>query len=88
MASINDIFEAVIQPLNGDYSRQLAQYVIGLNFTEAQHARYQDLASRNQDGSLTEEELAELDAFITANAFLTIIQSKARRSLMQHSPAA
>ena len=88
MATINDILEGIIQPLNGDFSRQLAQYVIGLKFGEGQIARYDDLASRNQEGKLSEQELAELDAFVTANAFMMIIQSKARRSLMQHSPAA
>jgi hypothetical protein len=88
MAAINDIFEAVIQPQNGDFSRQLAQHIIGLKFTEAQAARYEDLASRHQEGALNEDEIAELDAFVTANTFLMIIQSKARRSLMQHSPAA
>ena len=38
MAAINEIFEAVIQPQNGDFSRQLAQHIIGLKFTEAQAA--------------------------------------------------
>lgn len=88
MAAINDIFEAVIQPQSGDFSRQLAQHIIGLKFTDALVKRYEDLASRHQDGELNEEELAELDAFVTANTFLMIIQAKARRSLMQHSPAA
>ena len=87
MATINEIFEGLVQPQQGDFSPQHAQYVIGLKFTDEQVARYEDLASRNQDGTLNEDELAELDAFVAANTFLMILQSKARRSLLQHTPA-
>jgi hypothetical protein len=37
-----------------------------------------------QLGSLTEEEQADLDEFVAANALLTILQSKARISLRKH----
>lgn len=87
MSAINDIFEGLIQPKSGDFSPQHAQFVIGLRFTEEQLARYEELAQKNKEGGLNEEELAELDAYLAANAFLMILQSKARRSLLQQSPA-
>jgi hypothetical protein len=37
---------------------------------------------------LSEQEEAELDEFLAANALLTILQSKARVSLKKHNPAA
>jgi len=88
MANLDDILEQVIAPDHGHFSSELAQHVLGLKFTDQQVARYETLAYRNQDGALTAEERGELEAFVMANTLLTVLKAKARRSMLQHSPAA
>lgn len=88
MSQIADIFEQLIRPEDGDFSAELAQYVLGLAFTSEQVERYHDLAARNGEGPLSDKDRAELDAFVQANTILTIMQSKARRSLVQNTSAA
>ena len=85
---LQNIFEAVVDPKKGDFSAELAQHILGLQFTADEIERYESLAYRNQEGVLTRQELAELDAFVTANTFLMVLKSKARRSLRRRSPAA
>lgn len=88
MTPLNGIFEGLIDPGQGDFSAELAQYVLGLKFSDEQSARCEALSYKNQEGPLPPDERAELEAFVTANTFLMILQSKARRSLLRHSPAA
>jgi hypothetical protein len=82
------ILERIIEPQLGRFSNEHARYVLSLDFSPEQQARYAELAEKAQDGTLTEKEESELDEFITANALLTILQSKARISLRKHNPAA
>lgn len=88
MPVLNEIFDSIIGPGRGDTAAAFSQYLLSLKFTDEQIARYESLAYRNQDGNLTPEELAELDAFLKANTLLAVVQLKARRSLIQQSPAA
>lgn len=88
MANIADIFERIVRPDAGDFSPDLAQYVLGMRFAPEQVSRYESLAGRVQDGSLSPDERVELDAYAQANAILGMMKSKARRSLVQNSSAA
>jgi len=88
MADIGTIFEEIIAPAQGGFSRELAQYVLGLQFSDEQVARHQLLSQKIGEGTLTPEERLELEALVHANTIVMILKSKARRSLLQHSPAA
>jgi hypothetical protein len=82
------ILERIIEPQMGGFSNEHARYVLSLDFSAEEQARYAELAGKVQDGALTAQEEAELIEFIAANALLTILQSKARISLKKHNPAA
>ena len=88
MGAVSQILEGLIDPGQGGLSREHAQYVLGLRFSEEQVARYQLLAAKNGEGTITPGEKGELEAFVEMDTFLTILKLKARRSLLQHSPAA
>ncbi len=88
MPKLDEILEGLIVPDRGDFSLELAKYVLGLRFSEDKASRYAWLAEKNQDGALTPTELEELEAFVTANSLLMILKSKARRSLVEHPSAA
>lgn len=88
MANLADIFEELVQPADGNFSPELAQYVVSMKFSPARVARYEDLAGRVQDGNLSAEEKTELEAFVQANAILSMLKAKARRSLVKNTSAA
>jgi hypothetical protein len=88
MSKRNSILESLIEPEEGTFSPELAEYVLSLGFSERQQARVQALSRKAQAGKLSEDEAAELDEFLEANSLLIVLKSKARRSLKRRSPAA
>ena len=88
MQKESEILERIIQPQQGGFSEEHARYVLSLDFTPDEHARYAQLAARAQEGSLSEEEKSEIDDFLAVNALLAVLQSKARVSLRRHNSAA
>ena len=80
--------ERLFRLSEADLPADVARYFLSLAFTPAERARYQELSRKAQDGALTPAEDAELDDLLTANDVLTILQSKARTSLQQRTPAA
>jgi len=81
MANISTLLENIIQPARGGMAKSLAKYVLSLGFSEADKKRYVRLANKAKKGKLTSVETQELDDFLTANDFLTIIKAKATGSL-------
>ena len=70
--------------LGGDNDRlptQLARHILALGFSDRDKARMHDLAVRNQGDALTSVEKKELFAFAKAGTLLSILKSKARRTL-------
>ena len=82
------VLERVIEPARGGFSAEHAQYVLSLDFSAEEHARYKQLSAKAQDGTLSADEQRDLDELLTADALLTILQSKARISLAPHNSAA
>jgi hypothetical protein len=77
----SSILKRVIQPENGDLSPELARYVLTLDFPEADHRRIAELSEKAQHGTLSAQEEAELEGYLSVNDFLMIVHSKARQSL-------
>ena len=65
----------------GRLSDELARYILDLGFSERDKARMHDLAVRNQGDGLSPAEREELLAFGKAGDLLSILKSKARRTL-------
>jgi hypothetical protein len=80
--------ERIIQPAKGTLPAELADYLLALDFSPEDHARYEELSAKAQEGVLSESEKAELDDLLTANDVLAILQSKARSSLSRRNSAA
>jgi hypothetical protein len=60
---------------------RLARYILTLGFSEAEQARMNDLARRNQAGSLASEEQQELMNYAKAGRLLALLHSQARKAL-------
>jgi hypothetical protein len=59
----------------------LARHLLTLGFSEEDNTRINDLAVRNQQGTLTPSEVQELRGYAHAGCLLGILHAKARRSL-------
>jgi hypothetical protein len=75
------IFSRVIQPDVGSLPADLARYVLTLDFRPDDHARYEELSAKAQDGLLTPKEADELDGYLHIDSLLSIMRLKADRSL-------
>ena len=62
-------------------TRPLAESILALDFPEADSARIDALNAKANEGTLTDEEEAELEAYININDLLAYWQSKARQIL-------
>jgi hypothetical protein len=62
-------------------SADLAEYVLTLGFDEADQARMEDLAARNQQDELSSAEHDELMAFVRASHLLALLHAKARLAI-------
>ncbi len=86
------IWERAIAADDGDLQPDVAKAVLGIKFSEADQLRAHELARKNQDGTITADEKSELNAFGHVGLIISILWSKARRSLKRagqsHNPAA
>jgi hypothetical protein len=78
------IFSRIFEPEKPTLSAEAAASLLKLDFNRRDRERMNQLSAKASEGSLTAEEDAELENYIHVNHLLTIIQSKARRSLQRH----
>jgi hypothetical protein len=82
------IVERLIDQGQSGFTPDVAKYFLSFDFSPEQHARYETLAAKAADGTLSDAEAGELDEFVAANALLTVLQSKARMATRPQTPAA
>jgi hypothetical protein len=75
------ILARVFDDERGLLPRDLARSIVDVDFSERDKARMHDLAVRNQNDALSPSEKEELFGFAKAGTLLSILQSKARRTL-------
>jgi hypothetical protein len=72
------IFSRIFESSGEGISSELARYILALGFSTEDRARVRELAAKNRQGDISDQELEELDNYITAGDILAIWQSKAR----------
>jgi hypothetical protein len=87
-ASEAEIFSRVIDPSNPTLTAEAARAILQLGYSEADHARTEELARKSNEGTLTPDERRELEGYVFVGDVLSMLKSKARLSLNRHSPAA
>ena len=88
MVSDSSILDRVIRPEQGEFSAELAQHILALDFPPSDHARYEALSAKASEGALNEQERAELEEYLDVSDFLTVLKAKARASLQRRGRAA
>jgi hypothetical protein len=71
---------------HGKLSAKMARHILELGFSDRDKARMHELVTRNQDDALSPTEKQELLAFGKAGDLLSILKSKARRTLRIRPP--
>lgn len=65
----------------GQLPVEVARYILDLGFSDRDKLRMRELASRNQTDALPSSEKQELFGYAKAGSLLSILKSKARRTL-------
>jgi hypothetical protein len=60
---------------------ELARFFLARGFSEEDKSRMHELAVKNRSGTISAEELRELDSYVRVADLLAILQSKARKLL-------
>jgi hypothetical protein len=76
-----DIWTGVISPDNHDMSAPDANAVLRWGFNDRAKQWMEQLATRNGQGTLTDVEETELEAYVHVGQVIAILQAKARLSL-------
>ena len=75
------IWRRILDPTNNGLSSSAARCFLRLTFSDWDKARMNELAQRNQEGLLTEQERRELQDYVIVGDVLSLIHLKAKRSL-------
>ena len=76
-----DILGQVVAPDQGDLPPEFARLILGLAFRQAAMDRMNELAEKNNQGTLTDAEREEMEKYLRVGVFLDPMQAKARLSL-------
>jgi hypothetical protein len=68
-----------------DMNREVAQYLLAIDFSASDVERMNVLSQGAREGTLSAEEMRELDSYLHVGNLLTIMQSKARVYLRSES---
>lgn len=76
-----DIWSGIISSDDQEMTVPEANAVLRWSFNEDAKSRMEDLANRNGQGTLTESEREELEAYVNVGQVIAILQAKARLAL-------
>ena len=75
------ILTRIVLPDAATFTPVVAQSVLSMEFSGEDRQRMNDLSTKAQNGALSSEEQTELDSYERIGHFLSLLKSKARRSL-------
>src|SRR5437016_500164 len=77
------ILERVFQPADHTMTPEVARWMIGLRADGDLQSRFDELADRNTEDTITNEELDEYDEYLLVSRLVAVLQAKARDVLAQ-----
>ncbi len=75
------ILGRMLRPLTQAMRAEVLQAVAALEPAASDEERYHELADKNAEGTITAEELRELEGIVSANTALSLLRREARESL-------
>jgi hypothetical protein len=80
-----DVLRRVFDLTEHGMTPALAEGILALDFPEEDAVRIGELNARANEGALTDDEQAELEAYINVSDLLAYWQSKARQAVQSHT---
>ncbi len=77
------VWGRLIDPADTELSPEAARYILALRFPQADLDRMRELAEKAREGTLAGGESVELDVYEQVGHTLSLMKSKARKSLKQ-----
>jgi copper oxidase (laccase) domain-containing protein len=78
------ILSRLVKPSRADFTPEVAEALLKLDFDQTDRDRMHELTVKNQEGILTKAEEEELQSYRRIGYFVDLIRSKARISLKKH----
>jgi hypothetical protein len=75
------IWARLIQAPKVPIAPEAADYLLSIDFSEADHARMQELMDKSNEDSLEADDKAELDGYVSIANVLSVMHSQARLAL-------
>lgn len=75
------ILTRVIAPSDGSLNDEVATSLLALRFPESDVERMNELAEKNRQNEVSDEEREEMESYSRVGNLLNLLQSKARQSL-------
>jgi hypothetical protein len=79
--------ERLLRPLRRELTADMAAALLRVKADAEVQARYEILASRNTEGTLTPKQRVELEWLVRANSLLTVLKAEARSFLKKPKAA-
>jgi hypothetical protein len=76
-----EILTRVISPGDPSLDRKVAEAILALGFKPADKQRMEELAGKAREGTLGADERVEADSYERVGHFVSLLKSKARRTL-------
>jgi hypothetical protein len=76
--TIGRVLDRVLEPVGRCLTPEAARKLAGLRADPVMQARVDDLADKATAGTLSADEQAEYEAYVSAATFLAVLQAKAR----------
>ena len=76
-----EILTRVIAPDDASLDKKVAEAVLAMGFKAADKQRMDELARKAREGSLSPDQRVEADSYERIGHFVSLLKSKARRSL-------
>ena len=82
-----EVLSRLMRPLSRSLTADLARALIGLHADDETQSRYEELADKRTEGSLSREEAEELEAIVRANTLLGVLKAEAQLFLGDRTAA-
>lgn len=83
----NSLLHRLLDPWGGRLSVSAAKSLLDIKFSETDHARMEDLCTKNNGSMLSNSEQEELDEYERVGCLLDVLHSKARLALSKRRTA-
>lgn len=85
MSAVVSFIDEMLEPVTESFTPDLARRLADLRPTNAEAARMEELATKANEGQLSEDEAAEYKARISIGDVISILRLKAKKYLQNQS---